>query len=124
MAKEDKESFAIWHFHLENFISEVENFVTFTEHMACLFWQPAVNLEIRRTNNIPTERVGSYKFKRTGGMRQNDDTQQHLESSSMFWKSYYIEDQTVVSAVQIHVPLSSVKKHFSRLTPNFVDFLL
>lgn len=38
-------------------------------------------------------------------------------------KSYSTEDQTVASAVQIHVPPNSVKKHFSGLAPNFVASL-
>lgn len=38
-------------------------------------------------------------------------------------KSYSTEDQTVASAVQIHVPPNSVKKCFSRLAPNFLASL-
>lgn len=42
----------------------------------------------------------------------------------MLWKSYSTEDQTVGSAVQVHVPPNSIKMHFSRLAPNFLASLL
>lgn len=42
VANEDKKSFAIWHLQLENFISEVENFLTLADYITRLSfdWLP------------------------------------------------------------------------------------